>query len=548
MKALTTKTVLFLIVFTLGSMCFAQPKGVQVNSDLTPVENRYAFVIGIDHYEDPSISSLASCRLDAVRFSAFLKSNAGWRLPKNRLSIVLDAGKKEIMSAMTRLLNTIENPEMSTLYFYFSGHGVKGSLVPSDYIKDQPETLLSYSWIKEELKKRNIKAQVFVIDACYSGSIIRTKSASGFDENYMEAITEGQEGSNMVVFTATNSYRVTAAGKHESVYSKFFLDAIENKRADRNRDNILSSGELFAEIQEKMGSLNTPQFAGTTDFPMANFVQRTLSSNTVGGGRAASYAQANSRAMVEDEAVTHSGAASLLRWRREVETKPINREAAMVIIEGLETTNTPECRAKIGFMYREGIGVEKDINKALSYFIPSAADGCAFAEYNLGYLYRNGLGLKEDRKKAKEFYTKAAEKGDPFAQNNFGIEYAKKKGGLFGHDFDKAVYWFEKAAAQGNTGSQLALAILYKNRSQWTLDKVKKADFLEKAFHWFTEASNSENARAQFELAKCFELGLGTDPDPSMAKYWYKRACENGQLQSCRKVLTMTSERSITKI
>ena len=533
MKTVAIKLILFLLIFQTGISSLAQRKQIAVGNEgqntIPPVHNRYAFVLGIDHYEDPQISSLASCRLDAVRFSAFLKSNAGWRLPKERIQLLLDSRKDEITKSFTELLDQVTDVETSTLYFYFSGHGIKGSIVPSNYQKGYPETLISYAWIKREIEKRNIRASVFIVDACYSGSIIDTKD-TGFDSSFAQAINE--DNSQMVVFTATNAYRVTAAGKHESMYSKHFLEAIENPRADTNGDMILSSGELFEEIKRKVGVSNTPQFAGSTDFPMANFRPRSLSFRN--------DPSASDRNYKPERAVDPLYSTnSLVQWREDVETKSIDGRNAQQIVSELKASNSAECRAKLGFLYREGIGVEKNINKALSYFIPSAAEGNSFAEYNLGYLYSNGIGMNADPEKAIEYYTRAAEKGDPFAQNNFGIEYSKKKDGYFGYNREKSIFWFEKAANQGNSRSQLALAALFRDKAKWTVDTVKKQQYFEKAFHWLKRASECGNARAQYELARAYEFGLGAPRDTDRARYWYKKACEKGRLRGCRKVLLL---------
>jgi hypothetical protein len=51
----------------------SQSKEIKVGSnqkEISPVKNRHAFIIGIDHYKDPEIQNFTSCRIDAVKFEA----------------------------------------------------------------------------------------------------------------------------------------------------------------------------------------------------------------------------------------------------------------------------------------------------------------------------------------------------------------------------------------------------------------------------------------------------------------------------------------------
>ena len=70
------------------------------------------------------------------------------------------------------------------------------------------------------------------------------------------------------------------------------------------------------------------------------------------------------------------------------------------------------------------------------------------AQSNLGFMYDTGNGVKKDYKKALYWYEKAAEQGDAFAQNNLGVMFHNGFGVKV--DYVRAKYWFQKAADQGN--------------------------------------------------------------------------------------------------
>ena len=85
----------------------------------------------------------------------------------------------------------------------------------------------------------------------------------------------------------------------------------------------------------------------------------------------------------------------------------------------------------------------KDLSKEILYVeLPFdelqtlANHGDAEAQYNLGYCYECGLGVEIDYEKAVFWYKKAAELGNPIAQTNLGGCYEHGRG--VPQDFEKA--------------------------------------------------------------------------------------------------------------
>ena len=63
----------------------------------------------------------------------------------------------------------------------------------------------------------------------------------------------------------------------------------------------------------------------------------------------------------------------------------------------------------IGYMYELGLGVDKNITKALIFYSLSANDGYAIAQNSLGNAYLKGIGVKKDLNKAVAYYKLAAQ-------------------------------------------------------------------------------------------------------------------------------------------
>jgi len=49
----------------------------------------------------------------------------------------------------------------------------------------------------------------------------------------------------------------------------------------------------------------------------------------------------------------------------------------------------------LGVCYNNGIGAEKDEQKAVEWYKKASKQGFANAQYNLGYCYKKGIGLEK---------------------------------------------------------------------------------------------------------------------------------------------------------
>jgi len=77
------------------------------------------------------------------------------------------------------------------------------------------------------------------------------------------------------------------------------------------------------------------------------------------------------------------------------------------------------------------------------------------AQNILGCLYKDGECTEKDFEKATYWYNKAAENGNEFAQCNLGKCYNSGIG--VEKDLEKAIYWFNKSAENGNNIAQYNL-------------------------------------------------------------------------------------------
>src|SRR6266540_1123920 len=73
-----------------------------------------------------------------------------------------------------------------------------------------------------------------------------------------------------------------------------------------------------------------------------------------------------------------------------------------------------------GVFYKNGIGVEKNIEKSIYWYQKSAENENKIAQHNLGKCYQYGWGVEIDKVKAFEWYEKSAKQNYGDAQNRLG--------------------------------------------------------------------------------------------------------------------------------
>ncbi len=111
--------------------------------------------------------------------------------------------------------------------------------------------------------------------------------------------------------------------------------------------------------------------------------------------------------------------------------------------------------------------------------------------------------------------------GDPEYQFQYGVMFATGKGpyghGTFTKDFNQAVYWLNKSAAQGYLDAVCMLGRVYMDNG----DSVT-------AVKYYTEAAEQGNEAACENLAMAYGLGDGVPEDKAEAHKWFLKAAELG--------------------
>ena len=140
----------------------------------------------------------------------------------------------------------------------------------------------------------------------------------------------------------------------------------------------------------------------------------------------------------------------------------------------------------------------------------------------LGYLYKTGLWVPKNLKKAIKIWRRAVELGDVYAMNHLGMLYDDDDVRPDGVEVsEKAIQLFRMAANRGHCHAQFNLGVALGIRDQF-----------EDAFRWVKAAAEQGMTDAEADVGDCLRTGNGVEPDVDEAKRWYARAAAKGDVKA----------------
>ncbi len=142
----------------------------------------YALIIGNNNYQDPAISSLSEPINDATKLYNVLTTQYTFE-PQN-VTFLKNATYVQMIDALDNLNNKITTND--NLLVFYAGHGWwddtknLGYWLPVDARKNSTAQWLRNSTISDYMGSINSKHTLLIADACFSGSIFKTRNA--FDD------------------------------------------------------------------------------------------------------------------------------------------------------------------------------------------------------------------------------------------------------------------------------------------------------------------------------------------------------------------------------
>lgn len=209
---------------------------------------------------------------------------------------------------------------------------------------------------------------------------------------------------------------------------------------------------------------------------------------------------------------------------------------AYKIVKKLVSAGYPDAQFYLADCYGEGqLGLEVDAKEAFSLYLSAAKAGHAQSAYRVAVCCEIGAeeggGTKRDPFKAVQWYKRAAAMGDTPAMYKMGMINLK---GLLGQARSprEGISWLKRAAERADEENPHALhelALMYQNASGNDII-VRDEAYASQLFH---QAADLGYKFSQFRLGTAYEYGLmGCPVDNRTSIIWYTRAAAQGEHQS----------------
>ena len=215
----------------------------------------YALIMGVAHYKNATneLPNLDQPIKDAEKLRQVLRER--YTFQAERIKYMADPTRSEVIAALEHLSEVVTAKD-NVLVFY-AGHGVWdkqkdfGYWLASDAnIKDK-STWIPNSTLKDYLGAIKSKHTLLITDACFGGSIFKTRGAEA--SNVIMKFKELYKDKSRRAMTSGNLSTVP----DKSVFAEFLLKKLED-----NPDVFMSSRLLFSRMFEPISN-NThivPQF------------------------------------------------------------------------------------------------------------------------------------------------------------------------------------------------------------------------------------------------------------------------------------------------
>ncbi|HPE70471.1 MAG TPA: caspase family protein, partial [Thermotogota bacterium] len=237
----------------------------------------YALVIGVGEFDDPKIERLPGAIRDAEQLAGLFERLSLASEQEGSLELLVNPTRSQLLFAVYNWTN--KGQEGDRMILYYGGHaetqvtrnGTQTYLVPRDGYSVSAmmaETCLGFQEKIEPLLEENMEGKqvLLILDACYSGSILKSRPLSQpkIELSGFEMLAQ-QRGIQVLV----------SAGENEKSQEKpggggYFTDALLEGlkgRANANGDETIQMGELGAfvrgEVQKTTRGEQNPVYFGS---------------------------------------------------------------------------------------------------------------------------------------------------------------------------------------------------------------------------------------------------------------------------------------------
>lgn len=217
---------------------------------------RIALVVATGSYADATLSLLRAPGRDASGLAGVLRDD---EIGGFSVETVLDAPADVLRRRVARFCAQGAPSDLALVYL--SCHGVlddRGRLYYATTDTDRAllsATAIPAAWLNEQLEDCRCRRQILMLDCCHSGAFAKgAKGEGGL------ALRERFEGRGRVVLTASRGTEYSFEGGEvhgdgvSSVFTGVLVEGLRSGDADRDRDGLVTVGELYDYAYEAVRS------------------------------------------------------------------------------------------------------------------------------------------------------------------------------------------------------------------------------------------------------------------------------------------------------
>ncbi len=248
------------------------------NTSPSHISKVWALAVGVSNYDMPNILTLKYPHSDAFRMYAFWKSPEGGSLDDKHSQVLVNdqATKQGIIDSMRQMFRQADENDL--VAFFYSGHGLKGAFLPTDY--DGANIRLFHSEVNDLMTACPAKYKLVIADACNSGSYLASKSVNNdifrssqqdVQDAFFRELNRASPGTAFILSSQADEESLEVSTLHQSIFSYFVLRGMKGE-ANTNDDEVVTIKELFDYVYRKvttyalsLGKVQTPVLKGTFD-------------------------------------------------------------------------------------------------------------------------------------------------------------------------------------------------------------------------------------------------------------------------------------------
>ncbi len=252
---------------------------LELHDDLRPLpENKvkpvrdakvrtWAVVVGVAQYH--TLQKLEYPDDDAYQMVGFLRSPEGGAIPESQIRLLIneEATRDQIIHSLQEMFGSAD--ENDVVLFYFSGHGLDGSILPSDF--DGWDEQLYYKELMSIMDASLARQKLVIADACHAGSMVSSQNSLKEAPYKSMGLNEMGGSTALLLSSQPAEFSLEDSRLKAGIFSYYLRKGLQGA-ADADHDRTIRLGELYNYVHKEVRTYSkgkqTPILQGVFDHKM----------------------------------------------------------------------------------------------------------------------------------------------------------------------------------------------------------------------------------------------------------------------------------------